>query len=111
MSKSVITDAPKRRKLLKFCTLDENDSLQINKTDNYYYQVQEQLHITGRKYCYFVVWSPIGILVQKVKVNNGMECEEILFCFLFIFFFIFMVVANLLYFFMQTGHMLIIVLD
>jgi hypothetical protein len=43
---------------LKFATvIDGKLSL---KTNNYYYQIQGQLHITQRSYCYFVVWSPKG---------------------------------------------------
>lgn len=32
----------------------------LKKTDNCYYQVQEQLNITKKKFCYFVVWTPKG---------------------------------------------------
>ncbi|KAJ8884265.1 hypothetical protein PR048_016122 [Dryococelus australis] len=34
--------------------------------DRYMYQIQVQLHITQRKMCYFVIWTPLGMLVQKI---------------------------------------------
>jgi len=37
-----------------------NGKLVLKKTDNYYFQVQGQLNIAEKKYCYFVVWSPKG---------------------------------------------------
>jgi hypothetical protein len=32
------------------------EKVALKKTDNYYYQVQAQLNIRERHYCYFVVW-------------------------------------------------------
>lgn len=56
-----------RTKVLKGYTLDENNQLNLKTNHNYYYQVQGQLHITQRKMCYFILWSPLGMLTQKVK--------------------------------------------
>lgn len=36
--------------------------LKLKTSHDYYYQIQGQLHITERKYCYFVVWTPKGII-------------------------------------------------
>lgn len=36
--------------------------LKLKTSHDYYYQVQGQLHIADRKYCYFVVWTPKGII-------------------------------------------------
>ncbi|KAF0693152.1 Uncharacterized protein FWK35_00037847, partial [Aphis craccivora] len=36
----------------------------------YYYQVQGQLHITNRQFCYFIVWTPKGICVDKIERDN-----------------------------------------
>lgn len=36
--------------------------LKLKTSHDYYYQVQGQLHITDRKYCYFAVWTPKGII-------------------------------------------------
>ncbi|CAH1156021.1 unnamed protein product [Phaedon cochleariae] len=59
------------KKIIQFCTLDENTHMQLKHNHNYYYQVQGQLHITQRSLCYFVVWTPLGILVEMV----GSEIE------------------------------------
>lgn len=38
----------------------KDDKLSLKKSHDYFYQVQGQLHITQRKFCYFVVWTPKG---------------------------------------------------
>ncbi|XP_025413489.1 uncharacterized protein LOC112685735 [Sipha flava] len=50
---------------LKYMT-DYKGKLVIKKTDNYYFQVQGQLNIAEKKYCYFVVWSPKGFVIDKI---------------------------------------------
>lgn len=45
---------------LKFATVIDG-KLNLKTNDNYYYQVQGQLHITQRSYCYFVLWSSKGM--------------------------------------------------
>lgn len=49
------------------CCILENDMLKLKRTHNYYYQVQGQLHVTQRKFCYFVLWSPKGMLFEKIE--------------------------------------------
>jgi len=51
-------DAHKAKKL-KFMDM-QSGKLFLKKNHSYYFQVQGQLHITNRKYCYFVVWTPKG---------------------------------------------------
>lgn len=46
----------------------KGEEIKLKKCHNYYYQVQGQLAITGKQYCYFVVWSPQGIVYEKVFV-------------------------------------------
>ena len=36
----------------------------LKRNENYYYQIQGQLAITGRRYCYFIVWTPLGMVVR-----------------------------------------------
>lgn len=38
----------------------KNGKLVLKKNHDYFYQIQGQLHITPKKYCYFVVWTPKG---------------------------------------------------
>jgi len=47
------------KKKIKYMITD-GEKITLKKTDNYYYQVQAQLNITERNYCYFVVWTPKG---------------------------------------------------
>lgn len=44
------------------CCILHNNKLKLKRNHDYYYQVQGQLQITRRKYCYFVVWSPKGLI-------------------------------------------------
>lgn len=37
--------------------------LKLKTTHNYYFQVQGQLEISERTYCYFVVWTPKGMVL------------------------------------------------
>jgi len=40
--------------------------LQLKKNHNYYFQVQGQLAISGRKFCDFVVWTLQGYSVERI---------------------------------------------
>ncbi|KAL5238042.1 hypothetical protein ACI65C_005452 [Semiaphis heraclei] len=57
-------------KKLKYMT-DYNGKLVLKKTDNYYFQVQGQLNIAEKKYCYFVVWSPKGFVIDKISRDES----------------------------------------
>jgi len=46
------------------CMTDCEGKLVLKKSDNYYFQVQGQLNIAEKKYCYFVVWTPKGITLS-----------------------------------------------
>jgi len=49
-------------KKLNFMSLIDGN-LKFKTTHSYYFQVQEQLEISERNYCYFVVWTPTGIVL------------------------------------------------
>jgi len=51
-------DAQKQNKL-KYMEID-SENLILKKNHSYYFQVQGQLHITKRRLCYFVIWTPKG---------------------------------------------------
>uniref|UniRef100_A0A2S2PQZ9 Uncharacterized protein n=1 Tax=Schizaphis graminum TaxID=13262 RepID=A0A2S2PQZ9_SCHGA len=55
---------------LKFATLIDG-KLNLKTNDNYYYQIQGQLHVTQRSYCYFVLWSSKGMLYQKILRDDA----------------------------------------
>ena len=44
---------------IKYCSIKDG-TLYLKRNDNYYYQVQGQLHISQKTYCYFCVWTPKG---------------------------------------------------
>lgn len=48
----------------------KNDPTQLNPNHHYYYQVQGQLNITGRRYCKFAVWTDKDIHVVDVKKDE-----------------------------------------
>lgn len=58
-----------QQKKVDFCTYQAR-KLNLKSNHNYYYQVQGQLHITGREFCFFVLWSPKGLLYQKIKKDD-----------------------------------------
>ena len=43
--------------------------LELNQKHNYFYQVQGQLAITRRPWCDFVVWTPKGMLVERIRFD------------------------------------------
>ncbi|CAB3252762.1 unnamed protein product [Arctia plantaginis] len=44
------------KKIVNFWIKDKSGNLEINKNHNWYYQVQEQLHVTRKSKCVFAVW-------------------------------------------------------
>lgn len=54
-----------KSKLIQFANI-EDGSLSLKKNDKYYLQVQGQLFVTGRESCYFVIWTPHGIIYEKI---------------------------------------------
>lgn len=42
------------------CMTYNDGNLQLKTSHVYYYQIQGQLHITNRKFCYFCIWTPRG---------------------------------------------------
>jgi hypothetical protein len=48
----------------------------LKKTHNYYYQVQGQLHIMKRQYCFFMVWTNKDYFIEKIfKDDDFWETE------------------------------------
>lgn len=54
---------------INFATI-ENGELKLKRNHNYYYQVQGQMVITRRTFCYFVIWSQKGMLVEKISRDD-----------------------------------------
>lgn len=45
-------------------------SPKLKSDDTYMYQIQGQLHITDRQLCYFIVWTPKGMIVDKIQRDD-----------------------------------------
>ncbi|CAI6371889.1 unnamed protein product [Macrosiphum euphorbiae] len=54
---------------IKCCSIKDGQ-LYLKRNDNYYYQVQGQLQISQKTYCYFCVWTPKGLMYEKIKRDN-----------------------------------------
>jgi hypothetical protein len=55
-------------KKIKFASL-ENGHLKLKRTRAYYFQVQGQLLITSRQFCYFIIWTPKGMILEKIETD------------------------------------------
>lgn len=60
-------EAIKEKKFSFFKFDIKNDEIIVNKNNNYFFQVQGQLHVTNRKYCLFVLWTPLGVYSQRIE--------------------------------------------
>ena len=52
-----------------FCCIKDKGTVQIKKSHAYYYQVQGQMGITGRKWCDFVVWTLKDMFIQRIEFD------------------------------------------
>lgn len=53
-----------------FLTYNEEGSIVIKTNSNYFFQVQGQLFITKRQFCYFVVYTFCDLFVQKIEFDQ-----------------------------------------
>ena len=44
--------------------------MQLSHTHDYYLQMQGQMSITNRNYCDFVCWTPVGVHIERVKLDQ-----------------------------------------
>lgn len=56
-------------KKVPFCQLSDGQ-MSLKRNHDYYYQVQGQLHVTGRTFCYFVVWTTKGLVYEKIERDD-----------------------------------------
>ncbi|KAK3105286.1 hypothetical protein FSP39_021680 [Pinctada imbricata] len=54
----------------RFCLCMIGDSVKLEETHAYYYQIQGQLMITGASFCDFVVFTRKDIFVQRIRPNT-----------------------------------------
>lgn len=56
-------------KKITSCTI-EDGKLKLKENHEYMFQIQGQLHITQRDFCYFVIWTPHGLLTELIERND-----------------------------------------
>ncbi|CAI6373581.1 unnamed protein product [Macrosiphum euphorbiae] len=67
---TTIVDAINDKKI-KFLKINKkSDVPELKRTHDYYYQIQGQLHISKKMYCYFVVFSENWIHIEKIVYND-----------------------------------------
>lgn len=49
-----------------FCLISDGDDVTLDRTHDYFYQIQAQLHIANAEYCDFVVWNRNDIFVERI---------------------------------------------
>ncbi|KAK9751436.1 YqaJ-like viral recombinase domain [Popillia japonica] len=57
--------------VMKFLSINEGN-LQLKHNDNYMYQIQGQLNVADKDFCYFVVWTKKDMWYQKIFKNESM---------------------------------------
>lgn len=61
-------------KCFKFLTVDDDNKIVLRQNSDYYFQIQGQLYISQRHYCYFVVFTFKDFFVQKIEFDRK-YCE------------------------------------
>ncbi|XP_078655658.1 uncharacterized protein LOC144902231 [Branchiostoma floridae x Branchiostoma belcheri] len=54
----------------KFLHLSEDGIIQLNKNHAYYFQVQAQMGVTGRRWCDFYVYSKVGYHLERIHFKE-----------------------------------------
>ena len=49
---------------------EKDEIIGVNKNHDFYFQIQGQLHITQRKFCLFVLWTPRGLLDEYIERDD-----------------------------------------
>ncbi len=60
------------------CKDESGEKFELRRTHNYFYQVQGQLGIAKRSYCYFIVYTLKDFFVQKIEFDRDFFSVEML---------------------------------
>ena len=66
--------AAKTLKML-FCKASVEGNLELKRRHDYFYQVQGTMAIMGRSWFDFIVWSPKGMSVERIKFEQDLWAE------------------------------------
>lgn len=64
-------------KLPNFPCILNNRELKLKKSHKYYYQIQGQLGITKMNRCDFIVYTPLGLNIERISFDSTF-CRAIL---------------------------------
>lgn len=53
-----------------YIVYEKNDLMLVNKQHHYWDQIQGQLYLTNRKYCYLVIWTPMQSVIIEVEKDK-----------------------------------------
>ena len=67
--------AEKRKK--NFCLQETETGLQLSRSHPYYMQCQLQMHVTGYKYCDFVVWHEASLHIERLLPDTKLITDAI----------------------------------
>lgn len=62
--------AIKPGKMFSFLTYNANKEVTIKTNCHYYAQIQGQLFLAQRKYCFFIVYTFVDIFIEKVYIDQ-----------------------------------------
>ena len=51
-------------------TTNDDDKLALSHKQSYYYQVQTQLGVCRKEFCYFVVWTECDVHIEIITLDN-----------------------------------------
>ena len=60
-------DSLTKKQMTTFCCRKVDDGLRLKIKHTYYHQVQMQMAVCGVLWCDFIVWSPLGIHVERIE--------------------------------------------
>jgi len=58
-----------------FCLVNTADGLKLSSNHQYYTQVQLQLALCEVSYCHFVVWTPKGLVINRIQPDHSYFTE------------------------------------
>ena len=61
-----------------FCSLSADGKVVLKRSHSYYYQVQGQLALSGRKWCDFVIWTCVDISIERIFADSDFFQQHML---------------------------------
>ncbi|XP_050520342.1 uncharacterized protein LOC126893859 isoform X2 [Daktulosphaira vitifoliae] len=80
--RNMIPEDAIKNKNIRHVFFDKNGNLLLKRHSQYFYQIQGELHITKRQYCYFIIWTQKGMVYATITRddkfwNDNMESQLI----------------------------------